>query len=561
MMRPKINTAAALLVFVAGICACTAQEQPAPEPEPVIVVEPDDTSSVYGLVSCDGKGLAGVVVSDGVKVVRTNPKGVYQMRSLKRNGFVFVSVPSGYEVPVKGVLPQIKSPLSKSSSSPERVDFELLEAPDQTSHTMLFFGDMHLAGTRSNCRNQFRTFTSEIAQYVKDHPGGKIYAMTLGDMTWDLYWYSKSYSFSEYLSDMAPLNGLLPVFHCIGNHDHNMCTDVDGNVSGWEAVDWDTGKAFRQAVAPSNYSFNIGKIHYIVLDDIFCKNTTGGGAYDRIYDDALCPEALDWLKRDLYFVPRSTPLVLAMHSPLFDKYGKYNLDNSAELMDILKKYSSVTVVSGHSHKFWNIIDGNVREYNSGAVCAAWWDVGYYYPELNIGQDGGPGGYRILEVEGKAMTSRFKASGKSDALQFRCYDRNCIELTAKNCGITDVTAAEEFAEYISKHGGYDKPSSDNKVLINVWDKDENWKVEVSEDGKALNVRNVRYYDPLYLLAYVAKRYALGKEVSHTPAGTGNIYEVTASSPNSTLEIKVTDDEGRIYTETMKRPRQFSVSAYY
>ena len=44
-------------------------------------VEPASGSTVYGKVSCEGTGLAGVVVSDGVEVVKTDSKGVYQMKS------------------------------------------------------------------------------------------------------------------------------------------------------------------------------------------------------------------------------------------------------------------------------------------------------------------------------------------------------------------------------------------------------------------------------------------------------------------------------------------------
>ena len=44
-------------------------------------VEPAAGSTVYGKVSCEGTGLAGVVVSDGVEVVKTDSKGVYQMKS------------------------------------------------------------------------------------------------------------------------------------------------------------------------------------------------------------------------------------------------------------------------------------------------------------------------------------------------------------------------------------------------------------------------------------------------------------------------------------------------
>jgi hypothetical protein len=37
-------------------------------------------------------------------------------------------------------------------------------------------------------------------------------------------------------------------------------------------------------------------------------------------------------------------------------------------------------------------------------------------------------------------------------------------------------------------------------------------------------------------------------------------VKASSPTSTLEIKVTDRFGNVYTESMKRPKAFSTDNY-
>jgi hypothetical protein len=40
----------------------------------------------------------------------------------------------------------------------------------------------------------------------------------------------------------------------------------------------------------------------------------------------------------------------------------------------------------------------------------------------------------------------------------------------------------------------------------------------------------------------------------------MYRVTASSSGSTLVISVTDNEGNNHTETMKRPKEFSIKKY-
>ena len=76
-------------------------------------IRAENGSSVYGKISCDGKGIEGVVVSDGYEFAVTNKDGVYQLTSKKKHGYVFISVPSGYEVPVNIVFPQLHKYLRK----------------------------------------------------------------------------------------------------------------------------------------------------------------------------------------------------------------------------------------------------------------------------------------------------------------------------------------------------------------------------------------------------------------------------------------------------------------
>lgn len=57
-----------------------------------------------------------------------------------------------------------------------------------------------------------------------------------------------------------------PVFNVIGNHDN------DPKVVG----DYFTELPFKQHIAPTYYSFNIGDVHYIVLDNDQYDNYNGG---------------------------------------------------------------------------------------------------------------------------------------------------------------------------------------------------------------------------------------------------------------------------------------------
>lgn len=504
-------------------------------------VVPEEGSSVYGKVHCDGKGIPDVVVSDGIEVVVTDEDGVYQMKSDKKYGYVFISLPSGYEPANEGILPVIYRKLEKSKDFAERADFPLFEAGDQTDHTMLVFGDMHLAA-RNNDRRQFSEFVTDVNSYVSANSSKKIYAVTLGDMTWDLYWYSNNYEFEQYLSDANAIKNLM-VFHTIGNHDHDM----------EEAGDFATIFKYKKMIAPDYYSFNIGKVHYVVLDNIECTND---GTGDRTYNTKMTQEQLDWLEKDLAHVGKSTPVVVAMHATI-----KNMLFSSSALTGLLSGYEQVHFLTGHTHRVENNVQAKYFDHNSGAVCATWWWSDKLTPGIHIGQDGAPGGYQIFNIAGDDFSWQFKPTGRGTEYQFRTYDRNTMSVTADKY----IPGAHEKNK--ARFDGYAKTwsstSSANEVYINVWNYDPEWTIEVTENGRSLDVEKVSVNDPLHLIAYTAPAMKdPSKDVTPTfkTSANGHTFKVTASDASSTLEIKVTDRFGNIYTETMARPKTFSAATY-
>jgi hypothetical protein len=66
------------------------------------------------------------------------------------------------------------------------------------------------------------------------------------------------------------------------------------------------------------------------------------------------------------------------------------------------------------------------------------------------------------------------------------------------------------------------------------------------------------DPLHIISYEAKRLNVGAvpTSSFVTGNTAHMFRVTASSATSTLEIKVTDRFGNLYTETMTRPKELT-----
>jgi hypothetical protein len=515
-------------------------------------IEPAAGSTVYGKVSCEGTGIAGVVVSDGVEVVKTDSKGVYQMKSKKLNGYVFVSTPSGYEPLTNGILPKFHASLKSPAATAERVDFQLKKVDGQDNHRMLILGDIHLA-KRTDDQKQFAEFVKDINATVSA-TAGKVYALTLGDMTWDLYWVVNNYSYKEYLADANGIKGVM-VYHTIGNHDHSM----------YYMGDFDTVKDFKENIGPTYYSFNIGKVHYVVLDDVECVNKTpttdekGNACYKREYNGRVVADELAWLRKDLASVPNGTPLVVTMHIPMYNKDGKYQLNEASTLASILKPYPEVHLYTAHTHTVYNkdlLGTDHFFEHNAGAICATWWWSGKETPGVHIGQDGSPGGYTILDIAGTSFKWQYKATGKGTDYQFRTYDRNQIHLT-REAYIPNCSNPGDFKPSI-----WGNASSANEVYVNVWNWDPSWTVEVSEDGKPLTVSQLisGEKDPLHLIAYTAKRLNKNGAITFETNTTNHLFKVTASSATSTLDIKVTDRFGNVYTETMTRPKAFTTDAY-
>lgn len=524
--------------------------------------KPDAGTTVYGIVSSAGVGVENVVVSDGAEVTVTNEKGIYQLKSAKKWGYVFISVPSGYEVPSVGVLPQFHRALKNSADVVERADFKLEKVDGQDSYKIFMLGDMHLAN-RTGDLGQFAQFTSDLTDYMTRHKGEKMYALTLGDMTWDLYWYSNSYYFPQYLNTINSQIKNLQIFHTMGNHDNDFQTRSD----------YDAAVKYVDQICPTYYSFNIGKVHYVVMDDIDCSSYDGSTS--RNYVKSLSAEQLDWLAKDLSHVDKTTPVVVAMHAQVFyPTTSGFKIDhdqvNTLRLFDILDGYT-VRFVTGHTHKLFNvtpdapIVDGhNFREYNSGSVCASWWWSGNLTPGIHIGTDGTPGGYGIWDVTGTDFQCLYKSTGWPEEYQFRSYDLNNVHFSMADVPLmpSDISASVKNA-YMQYVNAYPQ-NNDNEVLINIWNWNSDWTLSVvDENRKTLPYTEVWAYDPLHIAALSVKRFnnaGLKSTPSFITDKFTHFFKVKADDADTDLVITVKDEFGNEWTENMQRPKAFSTDAY-
>lgn len=524
---------------------------------------PDAGTTVYGVVSTADGPVPGVVVSDGVEVTVTNEQGIYQLQSDKEWGYVFISVPAGYEVPAEGVLPQFYKMMKGDASTAERVDFSLTAVDGQDDYKVLVLGDMHLAN-RTGDLKQFMEFTSDLNAYRALHQQEKMYAIALGDMTWDLYWYSNSYALPEYLNTINSQVKGLQIFHTIGNHDYDYKATNDR----------DAESRFMDYIAPTYYSFNLGKVHYVVLDDIDCSNYDGTTSRD--YEKRVSAGQLSWLAKDLSHVDKSVPLVVVMHAQVFypSQTDGFKVDhdvlNTTQLLNVLDGYK-VHFITGHTHMNYNVTPDDavtggreVYEHNTGAICGSWWWSGYLTPGVHLSPDGTPGGYAIWSVNGTDMEWMYKATGWTEDYQFRSYDLNNVHFSLADvpqmpAGVP-ASVKKEYMKYVDAY----PENQDNEVLINVWNWNPRWTLKVTdENGNTLTPEEVWAYDPLHVAAMSVKRFnssTLTSTPSFITEKFPHFFKVKAADADVDLTITVCDEFGHQWTEDMQRPKAFSTDAY-
>ena len=513
-----------------------------------------DHYSIEGSVTCDGKGIAGVAVSDGINVVVTDAKGNYQLQSDKKYGYVFISTPSGYETNLVGNQPQFFKRITQNAKGIKETANFTLNKVDNKKHAVLAMADFHLA-RRNNDVAQFEKVADDINQTAQElkAQGYRVYGVSLGDESWDGFWYSNNYGLAETFEDLQRIN--MPFYHCMGNHDNDPYCPSD----------WSSEQQWVKVCGPVYYSFNAGDVHYIVIDDIQYLNdgASQGTIGKRDYNDVVISEEMAWLKQDLATLrDKAQPIVVAMHAPLYDNptlSGQKQVDhdnvvNTKDFEQAFAGFSDVHVLSGHTHVDYNVKrKSNILEHNTAAICATWWWTGKL-SNVHVCTDGTPGGYGVYTWTGKDVQWYYKSSGFDKNYQFRAYDLNTV------C-ITPSIYAPKYQEDMKEAAqGYDKPRNDNQILINVWNYDTNWKVEAFENGTPLAVTRTYGYDPLHIIAYDAKRIQTGgkDKNSFKSTPTSHLFKATASSATSTVTIRVTDRFGNVYTEEMERPKIFNIN---
>ena len=521
--------------------------------------------SLRGIVHVGQTGIAGVWVSDGVNFTQTDEQGFYWLQSDKRFGYVFISLPSGY-LPATGnnAVPGFWKGVSIDPNLHEQCNFELKEA-NTTNHQVLFAADLHLSdrGIGQNAINDIKQFDQGFMTDSKNLAtayGQNTFLITLGDITWDAHWYKTGFMPANYVAKMK--NYPMMIFNCMGNHDNNPYVRGDNNGS----------KIYRTTVAPTYYSFNLGEVHYIVLDNIEWINTNGSNGFvgERNYHERVDKVQLEWLKQDLaHIADKSTPIVICSHCQFHSNRNssfkvQKHMTNTDEVLALLGGFANVHIMTGHAHYNMTMeINSNIIEHNVGAVCETWWQSSSasLLEGRGINRDGTPAGYAVFEFKGREHKWYYKSIGFDKSMQFRAYDMNNV-------------MRERWTSYLSKQepqrdtaGDDYKDLDDNVIYINIWDYDSQWKIEVTEEGNStpLTVTRVFDRDPLHTATTDVVLGKLGELIEeHASVRTAHMWMVKTKEDDTDLTIKVTNRFGEEFTQTLTgrgKRNKFDTATYF
>lgn len=363
-------------------------------------------------------GLPGIHVSNGLRIVRTDSRGVYAGLGLDSGRTTFVIKPAGYGFARRAdglpdfwrhVQPEPGPSLKYGGipvEFPQCRDFGL--RPERRTPRRLKEGlkVVVLADPQPKSLTDVDYYTRDIIESVMrdsaiamDHGFPSMYlrglagdlGVSLGDIVND--------DLSLYPAMKAATAKLgVPWLHAAGNHD----LDFDA------ATDEDSLRTFRNHFGPDTYAWEEHEATFIVLDDVIYRP-----GQKPAYVGGMREEQFAFLTAYLPTLPKDRLLVLSVHIPFFDtaSTGAAETFRSADrerLFALLRDFQHVLLLSAHSHTQRHVFHGpasgwhgagRLHEYNVGAASGAFWSGvkdAAGIPDATMA-DGTPNGYGILKV--------------------------------------------------------------------------------------------------------------------------------------------------------------------
>ena len=460
-----------------------------------------------GRVTADGRGVAGVRVTDGHRFVETDRRGCYRLPAAEEAEFVYLTLPDGYEIPAWEGAAALYRRIDPEQ--PAHYDFTLRRsAKDMTRHRLLLVADPQVYFEQE--LDSVRRAAADMRRTAAD--GMETFGVACGDIIGDI---TRKPLLFEPVRDALAESGT-PFFYVFGNHD----MDVDARSNDYSK------ESFKERFGPTYYSFDRGRIHYVVLDDVFFL------ARGYLYTGYLEERQLRWLEEDLAAVPHGRTVVVCFHIPTWSRaarqgeWGKEEankvLNNRRALYKLLEPYRA-HILSAHEHYNENYRPvEHVFEHVHAPLSTLFWQTPW-------SMDGIPAGYAVYEADGDKLTWYWKAVDYDRGRQFSAY----------------AVGADRR-----------KPEA---VTVNVWNYDPAWKVRWYENGEPRGeMTQYTGYD-----ASIADYVALhSQEFKYKYIGadrTEHLFMAVPSSPEADVRVEVEDRFGNRYLWSGKEGYTFRPAA--
>lgn len=386
------------------------------------------------------KGIAGVVVTNGRDVTRTDKRGNYTLPAFD-NMTVTVSQPAGYQVPV---------------DEHNIAQFHYNHVPAGTPQKLRFGGiaptgplpsavNFPMAKSKSSAAKQQSCIT---AGDLQTYSGREVAYATLGGLKdmgdrGELSACGVLFLGDVAGDDLGMYDRMKPAFDLIdgpirflpGNHD----LDLDAKSAEY------SHDTFRAQMGPEYFSYNVGDTHVIALNDVKFPCTVAVDNPDgRLgsqctnpnapqYNGRLDDDQMKWLKADIEATPKDKLIVIASHIPFLTFADMtspvHQLDQVKEVYSWLEG-RKVVHTSGHTHSIENLKKGDsygpwkkvmgvdalpFPHIVAGAISGDWYsgDLDAEGLPMAYQRDGGRPGILTLDISGTDFKERFTVRGEKE----------------------------------------------------------------------------------------------------------------------------------------------------
>lgn len=457
-----------------------------------IVCNAANARKATGQVTCQGKGLCKVIVTDGKSFTKTAADGTFSFDIDDNAEFVYIVTPSGHVADWSNGSPEfyLKAKdnesftfnIQKTDSGKKEYNIIVVgdPQPKEDAHFEEFIGKP----LDDICRTAAALSSPTIGVVV-------------GDICYDVLPLQKRWK--EEITRTG-----IPFYPSAGNHDHDRAFNDDKK----------SIHAYQDNFGPENYAFFMGEDLFIVLDNIIYHSRSG-------YDEGYIEEVIDWVRGLMKLIPKKTDIFVVQHSSLNGRWNRTSqlepmIVNCDKLIDILTGHN-VTFLSGHNHVNGNFqYTADMMEHNVAAICGTWWDT-YHCT------DGTPRGYKVYTKKNRKLTWYYKSIDKDPDFQYEVFEIGSTKLHPEH------------------------------LVVNIWDYDAQWKVEWYEDGKMMGpMEQVEEYSPIHAAELHARYDGTGKTIKeHKFTGLANHYFAAKPSDGaSEITVVITNRFGKVWKETIQ-----------